>query len=115
MHFQVRTDNHIPNNQELSDRVQAEVMGTLGNRWADQIRRVEVYFQDLNSHKQGIDTRCTVEVHLAGYQPVVVHDVAPTLEAALDAALEKLERTLERTLEKLEDRRDRISMSGQET
>lgn len=115
MHFQVRTDNHIPNSEELGSRVRGDVEAALGDRYGTQVRRVEVYFQDVNSHKKGIDTRCTIEVDLAGHQPVVVHDIAPGLDAALDAAMEKMQRALEHTLERLGDRKGRISMSGEPT
>ena len=115
MHFQVRTDNHIDNNEELLDRIRAEVEGALDPRFTDRIRRVEVYLQDMNSHKRGIDTRCCIEVSLAGHQPVAVDDTAADIDDAVSGATDKLLRALERTLGRLEDRDDRVSMSGGQT
>src|SRR5688500_16164554 len=97
MHFQVRTDNHIDNSQEFQDRIQAEVDGALGDRFGTQIRRVEVYLQDMNSHKKGVDTRCGIEVSLAGHQPVAVHHDAANIDDAVSGAVERLLRTLEST------------------
>src|SRR6476659_796065 len=70
MHFQVRTDNHIENSEALIDGIRGEVENALMERFADRIRRVEVYLQDMNSHKSGIDTRCSIEISLKGHQPV---------------------------------------------
>jgi ribosome-associated translation inhibitor RaiA len=113
MHFQVRTDNHIENSEALADWIRDQVEAALDGQFTGQIRRVEVYLQDVNGHKKGIDTRCTVEVDLAGHQPVVVHDIAPGLEAAVDAALGKMQRALEHTLDRLVDRRRRAVPPGE--
>jgi hypothetical protein len=115
MHFQVRTDNHIDNSQELSDAIRGEVEAALLPRFEGRVRRVEVYLQDMNSHKGGIDTRCSIEVSLAGHQPVAVDDKATGVDEAVSGAVDKLLRALERTIGKIEDRGGRVSMSGGET
>jgi ribosome-associated translation inhibitor RaiA len=115
MHFQVRTDNHIENSGELSDGIRAQVESALFPEFEGRIRRVEVYLQDTNGQKQGVDTRCAIEVSLAGHQPVAVSESAETPEEAVTGALDKLTRVLDRTLGRLDDRRDRISMSGEPT
>ena len=114
MHFQVRTDNHIENSQDLAARIQAEVEGSL-DRFTDRIRRVEVYLQDMNSHKGGVDIRCAIEVSLAGHQPVAVDATASDVDDAVTSAVDKLVRALDHTLGRLEDGQGRVSMSGQET
>jgi hypothetical protein len=98
MHFQVRTDNHIDNNEELLDRIRAEVEGALDPRFTDRIRRVEVYLQDMNSHKRGVDTRCCIEVSLAGHQPVVDGDRAAGIDDVVSGTVDKMIRALDRTL-----------------
>ena len=115
MLFQLRTDNHIENSEELAGRVRAEVEGALDPRFTDRLRRVEVYLQDTNSHKGGVDTRCAIEVHLAGHQPVAVDDTAPGVDQAVSGAVDKMLRVLEHTLGRLHDRHGRVSMSGDET
>jgi len=112
MLVQVRTDNHIPNSQELSDRIQAEVEGALERRYADQLRRVEVYLQDVNGQKGGIDKRCAIEAHLSGYQPVTVHAVAAAIDEAIRGAVDKLTRALAHTLGRLGDRKGQTPRSG---
>ena len=115
MHFQVRTDNHIENSAALAEQVRAEVEGALLPRFANQLRRVEVYLQDTNSHKGGVDTRCAIEAHMAGHQPVAVNAHASTVEEAVDAAVERLLRALEHTFDRLADSHGRTSMSGNDT
>jgi hypothetical protein len=115
MLFQLRTDNHIPNNEGLADRVRAEVESALNPRFTDQLRRVEVYLQDVNQHKGGNDTRCAIEAHLAGYQPVAVDHRATSVDEAVSGAVERLSHALEHRLERLADRRGRVSMSGEES
>lgn len=114
MHFQVRTDNHVDNSEGLAEWVRSEVEGALTPRFSDRLRRLEVYLQDMNSHKGGIDKRCSIEAHLAGHQPVAVHADAADLEAALTGAIDKLTHALEHVLGKLADRGGRVPASGQE-
>jgi len=104
MLFQLRTDNHIDNSEQLSDYVRAEVEGTLTDRYADRLRRIEVYLQDTNSVKGGVDKRCTIEAHLAGHPAVAVHHEGTSVEEVVSAAVDKLTRLLEHTLGRLADR-----------
>jgi ribosome-associated translation inhibitor RaiA len=115
MEFQVRTDNHIKNSEALSDGIRALVEGNLNRRFSERLRRVEVYLQDVNAQKHGIDKRCSIEAHLAGLQPVAVHGLASNIDEAVSGAVDKLVRTLDRTLGRLHDHNGRVSMSGEET
>lgn len=116
MHFQLRTDNHINNSESLEESIRTEVDATIVPRFGDQLRRVEVYLQDQNSHKSSSgDKRCSIEVHLAGYPAVAVDAKADTVEEAVDSALDKMLRALEKAIGRLNDRGDTVSMSGQET
>jgi ribosome-associated translation inhibitor RaiA len=116
MHFQVRTDSNIENSESLIEAIRADVDATLVPRFGDQLRRVEVYLQDENSHKSGSrDKRCAIEVHLAGYPTIAVDDKADSIDEAVDGALEKMLRAIDKALGRLNDRGDTISMSGQET
>jgi|GEM_PF-730721 len=114
MHFQVRTDNHIHNSEALETKIRDEVEGALLTpRFADRVRRVEVYLQDMNSHKRGVDTRCSIEVSLAGHQPVVVAEQATSVDAAVTGAVGKAIRALDRMVGRLADHGGRVSMSGE--
>ena len=115
MHFQVRTDNHLPNSQELTDKIRDEVEGALAARYEGQLRRVEVYLQDMNGHKHGVDKRCSIEVSLAGHQAVAAEAKASTIDDAVTGAVDKVLRVLEHTIGKIQDRGGRVSMSGEET
>jgi hypothetical protein len=113
MLVQVNTDNHIENKETLQDWVQRELDDTLG-RFEPQLTRAEVYLSDLNSHKNGqADKQCTLEVKLAGLDPIAVTKNAGTLEAALDAALDAMTLTLDSRLEKLHEKKGRVPMGGE--
>ncbi|HYH64099.1 MAG TPA: HPF/RaiA family ribosome-associated protein [Urbifossiella sp.] len=112
MIFQVRTDNHIRNSEAFADSIRATVEAELSPRFGDRLRRVEVYLEDTNADKGGVDTRCSVEVHLAGRPSVAAHDVATDVDTAVEGALEKVIRVLEKQLGKLEDRAGHTSAAG---
>src|SRR3954454_2427820 len=98
MIFQVRTDNHIRNSEEFSEEIRADVEAAFGPRFGDRLRRVEVYLEDVNAEKGGVDTRCSIEVHLAGRPAVAAKDQAADVETAVDGAVEKVLRVLEHQL-----------------
>lgn len=114
MQFQVRTDNHIENSEGLAERVRDEVEGALLPRYSQQLRRVEVYLQDMNAHKGGVDTRCAIEAHFAGIQPIAVDERATNIDQAVSGAVDRLLHAIEHRLGRLEDR-ERPSHSGQPT
>ena len=109
MLFQLRTDNHIQNSEGLAAAVRAEVEGSLTRRFSDRLHRVEVYLQDVNSHKKGVDKRCAIEAHLAGHQPVAVNAQANGIDEAVTAAVDKLVAALEHTLGRLADGGRRVT------
>lgn len=115
MYVQVRTDNHIENSDELNESIRAEVEAALEPQFSDRLQRVEVYLQDMNSHKGGVDIRCSMEARLAGHPVIAVAERAAALDGAVNGAVEKLARTIERTLGRIEDKDGRVSMSGNET
>ena len=115
MLIQVRTDNHLPNTEEFADRVRDEVEGAFGDRYHGQVRRVEVYVQDINGHKHGVDKRCSIEASLDGHAPVTAEHKAPSVDEAVSGAVDKILRGLEHTLGRLRDKGGRVSMSGEAT
>jgi len=115
MHFQLRTDNHVNNSEGLAERVQAEVEAALLPRYANRVQRVEVYVQDTNARKGGVDKRCSVELHWPGHQAIVVHNDARTVVEAVSGAVDKLAAALEHAAGKLDDRDGHVPMSGQKS
>jgi hypothetical protein len=114
MLFQLRTDNHIKNREGLAEGIRADVESALTRELSDRLRRIEVYLQDVNSHKGGVDTRCAIEAHLAGHQPVTVTHEAPNVEEAVSGAVDRLVHALEHALGHLRDRGRHVPMSGEE-
>ena len=115
MLVQVRTDNHVPNSEGFIDQVRDEVEGAFGDRFHGQVHRVEVYVQDLNGHKHGVDKRCSIEASLDGHAPVAAEHKATSVDEAVTGAVDKLLRGLEHTLGRLRDKGGRVSMSGEAT
>ena len=115
MIFQLRTDNHIRYSAELSESIRADVEADLVPRFGDRLRRVEVYLEDMNADKGGVDTRCSVEVHLAGHPAVAAEGRAENVETAVEGAIEKVLRVLEKQLGRRDDRAGHTSAAGDET
>ena len=112
MIFQVRTDNHIQNSELFSESIRADVEAALGPRFGDRLRRVEVYLEDVNADKGGVDTRCSIEVHLAGLPAVTAEDRAADVETAVDGAVERVLRVIEKRLGRQDDRAGHTSAAG---
>jgi len=113
MLFQLRTDNHIKNRENLADSIRADVEAALTPQFSDRLHRIEVYLQDLNSRKGGVDTRCAIEAHLAGHQPLAVTNEGLNVDDAVSGAVNKLIHALEHVVGRLQDRNGRRSMSGE--
>lgn len=112
MIFQVRTDNHIRNSTELSESIRSEIDLELVPRFGDRLRRVEVYLQDTNADKGGIDIRCSIEVHLAGRPAVAAEERSEDVDSAVAGAVTKVLRVLEHQLGRQNDRAGQTSASG---
>ena len=113
MIFQLRTDNHISNSAAFSDSVRADVEAAIGTRYGDRLRRVEVYLEDMNADKRGVDTRCSVEVHLAGHPAIAAEARAEDVDTAVELALERAMRVLEKQLGRQDDRAGHTSAAGE--
>jgi ribosome-associated translation inhibitor RaiA len=114
MFVNVHTDNHIKTSDDLTRRVEDEVIGTL-ERFGDQVVTVEVHLNDVNGHKHGVDKRCMMEARLSGLQPIAVTHMAETLDEAIEGAAEKLERSIDSTVDKLSHHKGRTSFGGDQT
>ena len=113
MIFQVRTDNHITNSAEFSESIRADVEAAIGSRLGARLRRVEVYLEDMNADKRGIDIRCSIEVHLAGRPAVAAEARAADIEAAVDMAVDRVLRVTEKQLGRQDDRAGHVSAAGE--
>ncbi len=106
MQIQVNTDNHIQNDERLTEYSREVISGALG-RFEDRVTRVEAHFSDENSAKKDgpSDMRCALEARLAGLDPVAVSHHGPSVREALAGATEKLVKVLNGIVEKEQDRR----------
>ena len=105
MEIRINTDSNIDGETALTEELQS-IVGKSLDRFSKHVRQVDVYLSDANSDmKFGVnDKRCLLEVRLAGHQPSVASDQAPTLEQAVHGAAEKMRRALETTLGRLDNR-----------
>jgi putative sigma-54 modulation protein len=87
----------------LSESLRAWVHDRLGRelgKYAPQIERVHVRFEDLNGPKGGIDKCCMVHLVLAKLSSVVVEMRGQTEREAFDLAVGRAERAARRSIEK---------------
>jgi ribosomal subunit interface protein len=97
-----------PGDVKSSDAVEQHVLDEVDGalkRFADRITRVEVHLRDLNANKSGVAKRCTMEVRLAGLQPIAVESDADDLYQAIRATAGKLERAVRNKVERLDEKR----------
>lgn len=104
MLIQVRTDDNIEGRDELASRVESRVGDAL-EQLADRVTRVQVHLGDENSDKKSgpDDKRCTLEVRLAGLEPVVAHGHAPDAYEALEGAIERAVRSARKAIDRKRD------------
>lgn len=84
----------------------------VGSRFGDRLRRVEVYLEDMNANKGGVDIRCSVELHLAEHPAVAAEDRAAEVNTAIDGALERVLKVVEKQLGRKDDRAGHTSAAG---
>ncbi len=113
MIFQVRTNNFITNSEDFTEDIRSSVEPAIVARHGDRLRRIEVYIEDVNSHKGGDnDIRCGIEVHLAGLPAFTADHRAGAIDDAVDGAVEAVLKLLDRRLGKIEDRAGHTSAAG---
>ncbi len=100
MQILVNSNHSVEVTSTLEEHVRACVESAL-ERFDDQLTRVEVHLNDLNSGKSGPqDKRCQMEARVKGHDPVSVSHKADSLTLAIDGAAEKLNHALAHALDK---------------
>jgi putative sigma-54 modulation protein len=85
----------------LTERRLAYAVG----RFANRLREVIVRFEDVNGHRGGRDTRCSVEARTVRSGVVTVETLDHSVPSAVSRAADRLARTLIRGSEKRRTRR----------
>lgn len=100
MQIFINTDNHITNSDKFSEELREKTEHDL-NKFKSHITRVEVFFQDENNSKGGVDDKkCSIEVRLEGLKPLAASSNAATLRDAHHGASHKVQRLVKDTLAK---------------
>ena len=103
MQVRVDTDDHIDSNDELANRVEGVVEGSL-ERYRDRVVLVQVHLSRLVQARHGSGERdmcCRMEAQAGTSSPIVVSHEALTLTEAIHAAAAKLERAVHDALKRL--------------
>ena len=95
MTIQINSDNNIAGSEKLSAYIQTLISKSV-KRFDEQLTRIEVYMDDENGDKSGVDDkRCTLEARLEGMNPVTVTSHGNTIEEAVKSAADKLKSALD--------------------
>lgn len=97
------TDKHIDGKERVGSYFTKQIKQDL-SRFEEKLTRVEVHLSDVNSTKGGEkDIKCVLELRPKGLKPVVVSNIADTVEKAITGATKKADSSLTSLLGKLED------------
>lgn len=93
----------------LRDNIVQGMTDTL-DRFRGHIRLVNVYLEDVNGPKGGVDKLCRCVLHLKRMQPIVIEDRDQTLSVLLDRVASRVAFTLRKRIDRVAQ--DRTSGPG---
>jgi len=102
MHIEVNASD-VRTSEAIVEHIRSQVESAM-RFYQDRVTRVEAHVKDTNSNKGGKDKRCTLEVRLAGQNPLAVEHESEDLYMAISGAADKLKRAVQKRLEKLDSR-----------
>lgn len=95
----------IQGSETIEQHIHEQVDKALGNL-GEQVTRVEVHLRDDKQKRDAHnDKRCTMEVRLAGMEPLVVEDRGADIYAVISQAADKIKRIARREADKRQDHR----------
>ncbi|WP_265587367.1 HPF/RaiA family ribosome-associated protein [Sphingomicrobium arenosum] len=107
MQFMFNTDNNIDGTQEVAERIETGIRGTL-SRFEDQLTRVVLHVnQETDEHYTA-----SLEARIEGQQPQAVTADGGSVDGVAMEAGEKMERLLDSHFGKLEARRPQPDTIG---
>ena len=96
----ISTSSHnIQLSRELDEFVSSTLQGSL-ERLADDVVSVDVFLQDLNGPKGGVDKQAVIRIHLRGRREVAIETVHENLAAAIRVGAKRAKRAVRRSLRK---------------
>lgn len=96
-------DGSIQTTPGMMAHIQARLNNAL-DRFARQVRDVEIHIKDENGPKGGRDKRCSIHAHIDGAGPIIVEHHDSEFYAAIDQASHKLKRAVSRFFDRRRDR-----------
>lgn len=103
MHFQIRftTPQQTAVDQEMLKNILA---GQL-ERFQHRVKQVQLYIEDVNGPRGGLDKHCRCVVHLRRTAPIVIRDCDESIHAMIHRVADRASHALGRHLEKRIDSR----------
>ena len=96
----VSTSSHtIPLSVELDEFVAAAARDALG-RFADQVISVDVFLNDVNGPKGGVDKQAVFRIHLRQRREIITQSARDNLRAAIRGGAKRARRAVGRHLRK---------------
>ena len=96
---------------ELQDEVIERIERAL-DRYRNRIRRVNVFFEDVNGPKKGVDKAMRLIIDLERLSMVVVEETGESWQALMDLAVERAAQTVGRHIDRRRTKGDRTPMAG---
>ena len=90
----LNADENLAIGEDAGDAIKKLITEQL-SRYGKHISRLDVHIADENGIKEGFnDIRCMLVAHVEGKEPVVVTNIADTLDPSVDGAIEKMQHAL---------------------
>jgi len=94
MIIQLNADKNLAIHEAAGDAIKKLLIDEL-NRYSKHISRLDIHIADENGIKQGFnDIQCMIEAHRERTAPVVVTNVADTVDQSVNGAIEKMKHAL---------------------
>lgn len=90
--------------REQEEHVRRRLHFALG-RFTNRVSRVRVRIADLNGPRGGVDTRCSIQVHLPRKSFVIVDELSSSVTSAVDVAADRAKRAVSRHIDRTLTRR----------
>jgi putative sigma-54 modulation protein len=94
---------HIELSETLKAHVERKLQFSL-NRFEQHISKIHINLSDINGPKGGRDKQCTVQVHFAKMNEIVIKDTQASLSLAIDRTLQRAARSVARKVDQQQGR-----------
>lgn len=94
------SDRHALMSDEAVDRTESKLHAAV-SKFGDWVHGVELFVEDSNAHKGGVDKRCKLKIRLSRGKNLFVESEHQSLSRALSEVIARAEKLVLRTIQKL--------------